>query len=855
MKIRYLSVFASALSLCFFLCGCGSDSFYLVKDGRAGVAVVLADNPSRTALYAADELVSHIEKAAGARLPVFSESDVIAGYGARIFIGDTRAARGLGIELDKLGPDEFIIKTSGKNLFIAGAEDKDIDPLSGTIYAHSVLPGETVNAYSGALFGVYEILHRFAGVRWVWPGELGTYVPRAENILIEGALDERTGPKLPSRVWGWSHIAGAEHYESRREPGVRELGFTSEGIINYRDDLKVYMRRHRLGHSEPIPRAAHTFHWWWGRYGRSNPEWFMLKPDGERGPEGDRTVAAMCVSNPNLHEYIVDRYAAGNLFVTGWQPADRIKYAGYIPLGETDSRMFCQCDDCRAWDGDPPADYPGFAGRDYDPFMSNRYARFVKTIYDKAVKIDPDVKVSTYLYWYTFPAPTVDIELNENIWGEFTPWTGPPSYYPMPEEADRYLRQTWAAWRDTGMSIVYRPNYYHCGYVMPHLSTRQAGEFFRWAYQNGMAAATHDSLFAHFAVRGPMTYMLMRLKWDPELEVKDIRQEYFSAFGPAAKHIEEYFDYWEEYSSRRPGGWLHGDVDRVYKAFPLEVFAQAEKILREALSAAGGSESEEFAQRVEFLKAGLEHAVLASKFVGTLGHRGVLHTHDKDLFEASREALAELIEFRRAHEHLYIADFLDASMRENRNIDIDSLLNADFEDIRTEALHLPDLLEDPWGEWYFRKDPGNRGVDEKWHLSGRADENQDNGHEWMRVTVPAFLSETDAGLYLGYGWYSVVFSVPENLRGRTIALRFESVDEQAWVYVNGMYAGEHSVESEGVGVNSLWNRPFTIEVSPGIIKYGENNILMVRTHASAGQSGIWGEVRVHTADPLPEEHF
>lgn len=85
---------------------------------------------------------------------------------------------------------------------------------------------------------------------------------------------------------------------------------------------------------------------------------------------------------------------------------------------------------------------------------------------------------------------------------------------------------------------------------------------------------------------------------------------------------------------------------------------------------------------------------------------------------------------------------------------------------------------------------------------------------------------------------------------RSLLLRFGAVDEQAWVYLNGSHVGEHTVESEGIGVGELWNRPFTIEVEPDAIRFGEDNYLVVRMHASSGMSGIWGDVRVYLA---PEE--
>ncbi|MDD4103385.1 MAG: hypothetical protein PHU80_12245, partial [Kiritimatiellae bacterium] len=229
------------------------------------------------------------------------------------------------------------------------------------------------------------------------------------------------------------------------------------------------------------------------------------------------------------------------------------------------------------------------------------------------------------------------------------------------------------------------------GYVMPHLSTWQSGEFLRFAYKHGMVGTSFDSLYGHWAAKGPMLYMHMRLFWNPELEIDDIRKEFFSAFGPAAEQVERYFDYWEAFSRTCNAGNMYNPVN-THKNYPEKVFPPAEKFLAAALTAAQGSPLPEFAARVEFLRAGLEHARLAARFTsfldyGPLGEFGAVQgvkydpvpIKDPQMFAACRQALRELVAFRRAHEHLYIADYIDAAGRENRRIDIDTLLKEDTE--------------------------------------------------------------------------------------------------------------------------------------------------------------------------------
>ena len=175
------------------------------------------------------------------------------------------------------------------------------------------------------------------------------------------------------------------------------------------------------------------------------------------------------------------------------------------------------------------------------------------------------------------------------------------------------------------MSLVYGPNYLLNSYATPNVTTRQTGEFFRFAYEHGMVGVNFRSYTFSWAAHGPMAYMHHRLLWNPELEIETIRQEYFSAFGPAAADVEQYFDYWENYAGNRPpvrrsqptipgvlwrdSNGFEGTTWRIRRRSTIP----AEAILAKALEAARKDPLPEFAQRVEFLQAGLKHALLSTR--------------------------------------------------------------------------------------------------------------------------------------------------------------------------------------------------------------------------------------------------
>lgn len=664
-------VFAVCL-LTFFVTGTAraGEGFALLDGGRPAV-VVTADKPTPIALYAARELVSHMKTATGVTLPVVTESAVPEGSGSRLFLGMTKSARGQGISPEKLPPEAYVMRSVGRDLYIVG-EEGDGDPLSAS------------NSKCGTLFGAYELLERCLGVRWLWPGPLGTYTPPRSGSIVLPSLDETVAPRLAYREINWGPVRAAA-FEKNKTPSEtqKNLSFSPDGLARYGHDLQAYLRRHRMGGMDRKPSTGHQFTGWWKLYGAEHPEWFMMREDGTRGlAQGE---VPMCVSNPELHRFIVER----------WDGKSNIR------LGEVDWPDACRCPACRAWDGPRPDPVPDFlvsqtdsgapAGSRlqrqrshvlrgfYDPVCtSDRYARFWQAIQRLAAARNPDALITTYLYYGYFPAPTADIRLGKQVFGEFVPWGNPQhtDFFPMRRESLDWLKKQWTGWQRTGMRLSYRPNYLHDGWVMPLVDVRQSAEFFQFAVANGMEGSWFDTLTGQWAAQGPKLYVHMRLHAKPELAVDDVLDEYYGAFGPAAAEVRAYFEYWERYcvENMRRVNDLYTDVGHrwarfllmAHEAFPPSCFGPAEAILARAERAARGDPRAEYAARVKFLQDGLAHARLAGRLAAPFaGERDI--PAESGRFGQAAEALRELMAFRRAHETPYISDyFYGASWRESR---------------------------------------------------------------------------------------------------------------------------------------------------------------------------------------------
>ena len=85
----------------------------------------------------------------------------------------------------------------------------------------------------------------------------------------------------------------------------------------------------------------------------------------------------------------------------------------------------------------------------------------------------------------------------------------------------------------------------------------------------------------------------------------------------------------------------------------------------------------------------------------------------------------------------------------------------------------------------------------------------------------------------GFAWYRGTFTAPAKpARFNAAELLFEGVDECAWVWLNGVYIGDHDLGLDG------WNLPFSLDVTK-LLKWGDDNQLTVRVHDSTMAGGIW----------------
>jgi len=143
----------------------------------------------------------------------------------------------------------------------------------------------------------------------------------------------------------------------------------------------------------------------------------------------------------------------------------------------------------------------------------------------------------------------------------------------------------------------------------------------------------------------------------------------------------------------------------------------------------------------------------------------------------------------------------------------------DYEIVTQKSIELSDE------NWKFTTDPNSNGHRQK-YFDPLFDDSS-----WKPIKVGNWETQGWPG-YDGIAWYRIRFYAPEKIESNAVELLFEGVDESGWVWLNGVYIGVHDIGTAG------WNVPFRLDATKEI-KWGQENILVVRVLDTVEAGGIW----------------
>ena len=661
-----------------------------------------------------------------------------------------------------------------------------------------VLAGNDAEPYYGTRYAVAEFLHRL-GVRWFLPGEIGEVVPRRATVAV-GPMRVLERPDFPVRTF-WEHSRGdmakeCEEWKIRNKmnPRATDAAFGVPGDSSVRN----YLPGDRF--------AAH-------------PDWFAL------GRDGARIATHPCTTSEGMIRHFVERVSA--------DARAGKRFSAFAP---DDGLPRCWCERCAAIGNG----FDGYGGNTRDPVpdssASNEWFYFVNRILNEVNREFPEHMIATNGYANRDIPPEMPPDVAFNPRGNLTVMFAnicactihaydEPKCWQM-ERQGRMIRQ-WCALTDK--LWIYNYNYtmlVNKGTLTPmvHRLRRNIPLLKQWG-----VLGFHDQDEADWSLTGLTTRIVRaRLEWNVNAGVDAILDDFHAAwFGRAAAPMKAYYEALEDAFEKAP---QHGHEDVILPAiYGEELMARLDASMR-AAEAAAQSEAERLHMRIErLIYDNLREFVAAEK--------------------AKREC-----------------DFTAAAAHTGRQIELQAELNRitpfmgwhpypaygiDWEKKRMEDAAAK--LGGPEGELVallpeaarFRTDPFDDGRYERWQ-DPQADLSQ-----WETIATTSGWDtqgrhDAKGRPYTGAAWYQFDVGIPASAEGKDLRLYGMGVVNEAWVWVDGRYAGHRPYIQP-------WFRPHTLELNVRkLLAPGRTNRITVRVLCNSdvwGANGIYERLFVYAKKP------
>lgn len=532
----------------------------LVKECKSGYTIVLPKDASPSEEHAARELKSFLFRISGARLPIMTEGEWLPKK--MILLGDGETLRSLGVAIDfeDLGDEGFAIKTTGPHLVIAGGR------LRGTMY------------------GVYTFLEEVLGCRWYTSHV--SHIPNKPTIILK-PLDIVQKPDFEYREPFYSDAFDADWAARHKANGnSAQLDKARGGKVIY------YPFVHSFAGLVPLD-----------KYFKDHPEYFSMI-DGKR--TADHTQ--LCMSNPEVLKIATET-------VLRWieeHPEARI-----VSVSQNDWYNNCQCEKCRAVDEEEGS-------------PSGLLLRFVNEIAAEVEKKYPDKLIDTLAYQWTEKPPKMT-KPRHNVRARLCPISQCQHHpYEACEQNAGFVEnlRNWS--KITDNLYIWHYNTVFPNYLLPLPDLEELaadipmykrfgvkGMFMQGTYNAGNGPAGGAGFMDNLKA-----YMIAKLLWNTEADVKAITDDFLSGFfGKAGKPIGEFLDLLHDKVRTEN---IHGNIwQNVGAAFLTpEIMAESERLFDEAEQAA---DCPEVVKRVKHARLSLEYV----KVVRECNHIGANGTPEQ----------------------------------------------------------------------------------------------------------------------------------------------------------------------------------------------------------------------------------
>ena len=461
----------------------------LAERGKpAAYAIVTGAQASPSEKYAAEELRDFLAKTTGVTLPIRTDAEALPAKA--ILVGGTaHTARVLGAQdletaRKDLGEDGFRLVAKGGHLVVLGS------------------------AKRGPLYGVYEILEKYAGCRWY--ASRHAVIPPRERVCVPDTLDDVQVPAFAMREPFWFDLLTHPEFAAR-------LRVNS---LSWRDyDAKYGCNSFRFGGGLG---SCHTFNTLMppDEFFDAHPEYFSME-NGVR----IRNPSQLCLTNPDVLRIVTERVL---------QRIRRDPGAKFYGVSQNDWLHYCQCPACKAVD-------------DEEESHAGTMIRFVNAVAEAVEKEFPHAVIETLAYQYTRKPPK-KTKLRHNVVPclctiecDFARPIDVSSY----KENISFRRDIEGWKKQTEQLYVWDYTTDFPNYTMPFanvLALQGNLKFFRdnnvkEIFEQGAYQGQHGD-FAELK-----SWLLAKWMWNPELPVEPLLKDFFEGYyGKGAPFVRRYFD-------------------------------------------------------------------------------------------------------------------------------------------------------------------------------------------------------------------------------------------------------------------------------------------------------------------------
>lgn len=547
-------------------------TFVLVHEGQPCFCLAVEPPQDTESLFEPlAELVEHLEQCLGGKIPWFDRWDnpsvqPLPRVVLRLDPASTFSREGFGITAD---PDLLVIAAT--------------TPI-------------------GLRHGVYYFLETAFGVRWLWPGKIGTVIPRVQNAHWP------PGKTCYEPAWAWRRLGVEGAFWNESSPSLAELKFGKVGPATLRD-LHAWQRHNRLGGLNIAD--GHR----WAQicsplvYGQSHPEYFALvagRRDCEfhNGKHGNQ----LCGSNPEVialvAEHVKNQFRA------------RPDLDGFS-IAANDGLGFCQCESCIAidrWAGENQHTQDAFAratqegvteldrGAADQPAITDRMLLFANRVAEQVEREFPG-KLLLVLIYSVYRQPPRRVRLHTNVIAQFCTMSFSHGNTAVAEKETATLEKLGEYTEKRG---IY--DYFVNGSngAMPRGFARTIYDCLsRYYRRGGRFFATQAGL--DFATGGFAYYLAAKCLWDPATEYQAVLDDYCrSGFAEGWEAVRTYLtafeDRWQQLGELKASG-LRMEAQAV-RLYPTQWRTDRRNDLDQAFCAV--EKNPEVRLRVEFLREGLD---------------------------------------------------------------------------------------------------------------------------------------------------------------------------------------------------------------------------------------------------------